>query len=107
MKEVTVENTNEHPIVIAVTGASGAIYAHRTLELILKSGTSVHLVITKTAKHIIEVELPNEKSDLLLNSADVIRHDPDSYSESIASGSYMTSGMIVIPASMGTSSSIF
>ena len=102
MKDVVVENTNEHPVVIAVTGASGVVYAHRTLELLLKSGVSVHLVITKTATHIIEVELPNEKSDLLLNSQDVVRHDPSSYSETIASGSYMTSGMIVIPASMGT-----
>jgi len=102
LKQIIVENTNENPIVIAVTGASGAIYAHRTLELILQSGASVHLVITNTARHIIEVELPAEKADLLLNSSDVIRHDINSYSETIASGSYMTSGMIIIPASMGT-----
>ena len=63
---------------------------------------SVHLVITDTARHIIEVELPSDKADFLLNSKDIIRHDPGSYSETIASGSYMTSGMIVIPASMGT-----
>ncbi|MCD6216609.1 UbiX family flavin prenyltransferase [bacterium] len=89
-------------LVVAITGASGAMYACRTCELLLKANLSVHLIITKTAELIIKEELPDEKSEFLLASESFHRHDPDSYDCEIASGSNHTLGMVIIPASMGT-----
>ncbi len=96
------DKQNEHPLVVAITGASGAMYACRTCEMLLKANASVHLIITKTAEEIIQTELSSEKSDYLLNSKDFIHHDPNTFSTEIASGSNQTLGMVIIPASMGT-----
>lgn len=96
------EKQKEHPLVVAITGASGARYAFRTCELLLREKVCVHLIITKTAEEIIKTELNSENADYLLGSGDFTRHDPDSYSTEIASGSNRTLGMVIIPASMGT-----
>ncbi len=97
-----IEKQNLYPLVVAITGASGAKYACRTCEMLLKAKAIVHLIITETAKDIIKTELRFDKSDYLLNSKDFIHHDPDIYSKKIASGSNETRGMVIIPASMGT-----
>lgn len=96
------DKQNEHPLVVAITGASGAIYAFRTCAMLIKANLSVHLIITKTAEEIIKTELSPENSDYLLSSKDFIHHDPSTFSTEIASGSNHTLGMVIIPASMGT-----
>jgi 4-hydroxy-3-polyprenylbenzoate decarboxylase len=88
--------------VIAITGASGMIYAHRLLQLLKKEKSEIHLVITKTAVQIIGHELKPKQAEFVLKDAGFIRHDPEKYSSVIASGSHKTSGMVVVPASMGT-----
>jgi len=90
------------PYIVAITGASGMIYASRLVELLDSHGISPHIVITSTAKEIIKRELPSERAILLLEDARFMRYDPDDFSAVIASGSYHTSGMVIVPASMGT-----
>lgn len=97
----TKEN-ERYPLVVAITGASGAVYAYRLLEILMNQNVETHLVITKTAEHIIKTELSNEKANFILKETRVTRHDPDKYAVEIASGSYLTSGMAIVPASMGT-----
>src|SRR5436190_8020741 len=46
-----------HDLVVAMTGASGAIYAIRLLEVLLVAGHTVHLTISRSATMVLEREL--------------------------------------------------
>jgi 4-hydroxy-3-polyprenylbenzoate decarboxylase len=47
----------KHPLVLAMTGASGVVYAVRLLEILLKSGCRVHLTISPSGQKVLEHEL--------------------------------------------------
>ena len=98
------------PLILAITGASGAIYGQRLLQVLVEKGIKVHLLISPAGRLVIEQELGIslnlEDFDLaafLGSDSDLVRyfHYADIGSE-IASGSYPTSGMIIAPASMDT-----
>jgi 4-hydroxy-3-polyprenylbenzoate decarboxylase len=104
-------------LVVAVTGASGTPYAVRLLEVLLRAGRTVHLVISPAATQVTEREL-GVKLDLdrfdpaaLLGARNVklstlhYHHFRD-FSAGIASGSFLTAGMVVCPCSMGTVAAI-
>jgi len=108
-------------IVLAMTGASGSAYGVRLLELLLRAGRTVHLVISPAATEVFERELGRSipldpdrfDSRLLLgeraNSLDLSRlqyHNVRNFQAGIASGSFLTSGMVVCPCSMGTVAAI-
>jgi len=57
-----------HPLILAITGASGAIYAVRLLEVLLASGREVHLLISPSGKAVLKQELGFE--------VDLERFDP-------------------------------
>jgi 4-hydroxy-3-polyprenylbenzoate decarboxylase len=46
-----------HPLILAITGASGAVYAVRLLEVLLASGREVHLLISPSGKAVLKQEL--------------------------------------------------
>ena len=48
---------SEHPVVVAVTGASGVVYGQRLLEVLLQSNVEVHLTISESARVVAEHEL--------------------------------------------------
>lgn len=86
-------------IIVAVTGASGALYARQTLECLLASAKveRIALVVSRSAREVLaheHVELP---SDSRIRS-----FDNDDMTAPIASGSSDWEAMIVVPASMGT-----
>lgn len=132
---------NKKPIILAMTGASGSIYALRLLEVLVAAGYDVHLTISSAGRLVIEqeldisVDLDNfQADDLLLGGADsadsklsmlrqsagissedsnVLAHDFGSpgtihyhhyedYMAPIASGSFLTAGMIICPCSSGS-----
>ena len=88
-------------IVVAVTGASGSIYAHLLLTKLLQLKAHVQelsLVITDNAKQVWETELDSESyKNLELRYFD--KHD---FNAPFASGSGKYDTMIIIPCSMGT-----
>jgi len=92
-------------LIIGISGASGAIYGIRLLEEIRgQSGIETHLIISDSAKINIQIETDyNVRQVEAL--ADVV-HAFHNTSASIASGSFITGGMIVAPASMKSLSSI-
>lgn len=132
--------------VVAVTGASGAVYAVRLLEVLLAAGCDVHLTISQAAQTVmheeleLNVDLDNfNPASLLLDNGQVQKDDKlqmvrsfagissessnvlsiasgeqgqllyhhfRDFTASIASGSFLTQGMIVCPCSCGTLSSI-
>jgi flavin prenyltransferase len=84
-------------LVIAATGASGAIYLQRLLDQIDTSSHEVHLVMSAFAKQIVHDELDN----LRIPEA-VIEHNDRSMNVPFASGSTLFDAMIIVPCSMGT-----
>jgi 4-hydroxy-3-polyprenylbenzoate decarboxylase len=102
------------PFVFAMTGASGAPYAVRLLQVLCRSGNTVHLTISPSGAEVlraetgIEVDLdrfdPSAFGDLGPGRVLYRRHG-DFYSE-IASGSFRTAGMVVAPCSMSTLAAI-
>ena len=86
-------------IIVAVTGASGAIYAQRTLLQLLDCDQieRVALILSDTAREVIShegVELPHSER--------IERYDNHEMFSSVASGSASWDAMIVVPASMGS-----
>ena len=104
------------PYVVAITGASGAVYAIRLLELLLQSGMEVHLTISSSAqqvlKHECQIELDLAKFDphaLLAeapNSSRLVYHHYQDFMAPIASGSHLTGGMVICPCSGSTISAV-
>lgn len=89
--------TDEKPLVIGITGASGAIYARRTAQLAREAGVPVELVVSKPGMQVIRYE---KESDLLDDSYKI--HDIDNFFAAPASGTANYRGMVVVPCSMGT-----
>jgi 4-hydroxy-3-polyprenylbenzoate decarboxylase len=133
-------------LVVAITGASGAAYSLRLLEVLIAAGRTVHLMISPSGVEVLRTEL-DLKVDLdafdpqqLLIAEDQVGNDsklkmlkPDGgggyaassifsdsevftgrivyhhyrdYSSAVASGSFLTDGMVICPCSMGTLASI-
>ena len=127
-------------VVVAVTGASGSIYAIRLIEVLLAADRRVHLVISSAANQVLRRELQAEfpasrdpesawREMIMATISGVIArqwgfppvhvpvlhpavkgdlrvHDIHDYSAGIASGSFLTAGMVICPCSMGTLSAI-
>ncbi|WP_406671024.1 UbiX family flavin prenyltransferase [Methanolobus sp. ZRKC4] len=87
-------------IVIGISGASGSAYGIRLLEVLSKTDIMAHLVITRAAKQIIEIETDYELS-YVEGLADAL-YDENEFTAPIASGSHRFAGMIVAPCSMKT-----
>jgi 4-hydroxy-3-polyprenylbenzoate decarboxylase len=91
-------------IVVGISGASGAAYGIRLLQVLREKGCITHLVITDSAAKIIEIE-----TDFLLKDVqDLADHiyTPRDFAAPFASGSHLFHAMVVIPCSMGTLSAI-
>jgi 4-hydroxy-3-polyprenylbenzoate decarboxylase len=89
--------------VVAVTGASGSVYARRLLEELKRSGHETVLLLSDEAKNIIKQENEDLHRFEELATHTYSEHDLDSPA---SSGSVKTAGMIVVPCSMKTVSSI-
>jgi 4-hydroxy-3-polyprenylbenzoate decarboxylase len=92
-------------IVIGISGATGAIYGIRLLELLKDRGdVETHLVITEMGRATISIETDRTPQDVERLAAHV--YSIRDLAASISSGSFETDGMIVAPCSVKTLSSI-
>ncbi len=92
-------------IVVGISGASGAIYGIRLLEMLHDVGDiEVHLVMTATAKMNVRIETDRSVADIERLASEV--HDHRNLAASISSGSFRTMGMVVAPCSIKTLSSV-
>lgn len=100
------------PWIIAVTGASGTVYARRLLQILLESipGVEIELVFSEAGLRVMREEegisagVSSVKLKKLLgfDSSQVRIHNNRDIGASIASGSYPVSGMVIVPCSMRT-----
>src|SRR2546430_1649801 len=105
-------------LVLALTGASGSVYGTRLLEVLLRAGRTVHLCISPAAVEVMERELGRsvhldqfDPHDLLGEEMPggpgcIVYHHYRNFQAGIASGSFLTGGMVVCPCSMGTAAAI-
>jgi 4-hydroxy-3-polyprenylbenzoate decarboxylase len=91
-------------IIVAITGASGAILGIRTLELLKEAGVETHLVISRAARRTITSETDWSVADV--EALAFASYDPGDIGARIASGSYLTEGMLVVPCSIKSLSGI-
>ena len=115
-----------HPIVLGITGASGAIYAVRLLEVLRAADREVHLTISPSGRDVLQHELkldidlnnfkdqhitlagkPYSPSSLQPKASGLLhyyRHND--FMAPMASGSFLTAGMVICPCSGTTLSAI-
>jgi 4-hydroxy-3-polyprenylbenzoate decarboxylase len=102
-------------LTVAITGASGTIYAEKTLKLLIASGAvdTINLILSDTAVTVAQVELGVNLRDAdagkinewlgIDASSKLIRHwRLDNLAARPSSGSYKQAGMIIVPCSMAT-----
>lgn len=119
------------PLVLGITGASGAAYAVRLLDVLLRTGHSVHASISPSGAAVIKqelnvtVDLQQFDPDALLKSIErfqfhesgqrtrgearrgaITYHHFQDYMTPIASGSFLTAGMVICPCSGSTLSGV-
>lgn len=87
-------------IIVAITGASGAVYGIRLLQVLAHLGVETHLVLSDAAKITLTSETDLSVGEVQSLAA-VVHHSKD-IAASISSGSFQTEGMIVAPCSMRT-----
>lgn len=85
-------------ILVAITGASGSLYAQRLLDQLAATPHELHVVLSQYAQTVISQELPQG----LKLPASASLHNPRSMNAPFASGSNAPDAMVVIPCSMGT-----
>ena len=116
------EQAQKHALVLAITGASGAVYAVRLLEVLLAAGCDVYLSISPAGQAVLKEELGltvdlDDFDPTSLRSPDWIESTKPAAGDTpgrvhychyknlmapIASGSFLTGGMVVCPCSGST-----
>ena len=96
-------NKKQH-IILAITGASGAIYGLRTLETLKQYQIQVELIISPTGARILEQETGRHVEDISALADQT--HPSDDLSAPIASGSFPVDGMMIVPCSIKTLSGV-
>lgn len=93
-------------VVVGITGASGALYAKRVLELLAEREVEIHLAVTPLGRRLLHDELGMEglNVDALTNGrGDLVTvHRDKDVGAAIASGSFLHRGMIIVPCSSNT-----
>jgi len=103
----------EHRILVAVTGASGSIYAERLVDILRTRVKRVYLLFSETGAKVVRHELPLKTEGFSLARASLGEVDTsdrevlrilknDDLFAPVASGSSAPTAMVIVPASMGT-----
>jgi 4-hydroxy-3-polyprenylbenzoate decarboxylase len=108
---MTPQGSSRHDdLVVAMTGASGAAYAVRLLQRLVRIGRTIHVTISPSGRQVLREELDLEASldafDPALFDCEgpgrLVYHHHQDFRAGIASGSFPTAGMVIVPCSMST-----
>jgi flavin prenyltransferase len=101
------------PIVVAITGASGAPYAVRLLQALVERGQRVSLIVSDHGVRLLQTETDVPSIDALREYVGAARwdavvrvYDDRDRGAAPASGSALSAGMVICPCSMGTISAV-
>ncbi len=87
-------------LVVGISGASGAVYGIRALEVLKELGVETHLVITDAGSKTIPLE--TDYTLAVVKRLATKAYEPSDLTSRVSSGSFGTDGMVVIPCSMKT-----
>ena len=91
-------------IVVGISGASGVTYGVRLLSMLKETDYETHLIISKSGELNIKIETDYDPADVKA-MADYV-YDHKNMAASLASGSFLTEGMVVVPCTIKTLSGI-
>lgn len=91
-------------IIVGISGASGIVYGVRALQLLAECGVETHLVMSKSAELTLHHEMDLSSAEVRALASQV--HPIKNVGASIASGSFITAGMLVAPCSVRSMSEI-
>ena len=91
-------------IVVGISGASGVIYGARLLQVLKDTDYETHLIISESGKLNFEIETQYKAAEIE-SMADRV-YDHKNMAASLASGSFITEGMVVVPCTIKTLSGI-
>jgi len=91
-------------IVIGISGASGVTYGVRMLDVLRKTDFETHLIISNAGRLNIEIETSYTPAEVEA-MADFV-YDQNDMAASLASGSFLTEGMVVVPCTIKSLSGI-
>ena len=113
---MTTESTRIRHFVVAVTGASGAVYGLRLISELLRAGERVSLLLTEAGRQVLRHETDLDWAEDVTEMQRQVREyfssiaidciATDNFFSAVASGSAAPDAMIVIPCSMGTAGRI-
>jgi 4-hydroxy-3-polyprenylbenzoate decarboxylase len=93
-------------IVVGITGASGAVYARRVMELLAEAGVEMHLTVSSLGRRLLfdELGLKRVDPDALTGGRGglVTLYKDNDVGAAIASGSFVHDGMVIVPCSANT-----
>jgi 4-hydroxy-3-polyprenylbenzoate decarboxylase len=92
------------PLIVGITGASGAVYGVRLLEILNTSGIETHLIVSRAAQLTLAYETDLKLSDL--EKLATVVHPNNDVGAACSSGSFRTMGMIIAPCSIKTMAEI-
>jgi flavin prenyltransferase len=87
-------------IIVAITGATGAIYGVRILERLREAGAETHLVVSRWGARTLLHETPYSREQV--ESLASVAYAPGDMGAAISSGSFRTDGMVIAPCSAKT-----
>ena len=93
-------SANPRRLIVALTGATGAIYGVRALQALKTAGVETHLVVSKWAQRTLAHETDDSLEQVQALASEV--HALHDMGAPIASGSFVTDGMLIAPCSMRT-----
>ena len=98
---------------VCMTGASGAIYGIRLLQVLASGdgpcpGAELHLVATKWAERVVleETGSPMASHVAAIGDRRIMTHDPEDLAAPVSSGSFTLDATVVVPCSMGTAGAV-
>lgn len=92
------------PVVVGMSGATGAIYGIRLLEVLREIGVETHLVVSRWADATILAETSYKPADVRALAGRV--HDENDLSSPLGTPDFVTAGMVIAPCSMRTVAAI-
>lgn len=101
---MTNQPVGQFRLTVGITGATGAIYGVRMLEVLRETPVETHLIMSDWARKTIITEV-GRKPDEILELADYV-YEEENQAARLSSGSYLTGGMVVAPCSMKTLAAI-
>jgi 4-hydroxy-3-polyprenylbenzoate decarboxylase len=93
------------PVVLAVTGASGSLYALKFMEIMGDLGQDVHLIVSRAGSQVASLEIGEEGCRSLRDMAAAV-YAEDDMAAAPASGSGRWHSMVILPCTMGTMASV-